>query len=210
MANLVPAIDLAVLAASLPAGWLLRVFARWQIEGKVNISLILTIAGCVAVAAWSVAVMPADALLPVGCLLGWSLLALGIIDAIAFRLPDVLTLPLAAAGLLLSFFLPDAAPLNHLIGAAAGFFAFYGIAVLYARARGREGLGLGDAKLVAAAGAWLGWAALPYIVLIGCAGAFAWIGVSAMRRGKAALREQVPFGVPLCFALWLVWLYGPL
>jgi leader peptidase (prepilin peptidase)/N-methyltransferase len=109
---------------------------------------------------------------------------------------------------LLSLRLPDHDPLAHLIGAATGFLVLYLIAILYRRARAREGLGLGDAKLAAAAGAWLSWQALPSVILIACAAAFIWIGVRVALRGRAVLSQQIAFGVPLCFAFWLIWLYG--
>ncbi|HEY1962978.1 MAG TPA: prepilin peptidase [Rhizomicrobium sp.] len=141
-------------------------------------------------------------------LLGWTLLALSIVDLLAFRLPDVLTLPLTGLGLLLSLSLPDSHPLAHLIGAASGFFALYSVALLYRSVRRREGLGLGDAKLAAAAGAWLGWQALPFAVLIACAAGFILVGVAAILRGRKAFQEEIAFGVPLCLAIWLVWLYG--
>src|SRR6185437_57057 len=140
--------------------------------------------------------------------LGWTLLTLGTVDVLVFRLPDVLTYLLACAGFLLSLWLPDSDPIGHLIGAAAGFLIFWLIAASFRRLRGREGLGLGDAKLAAAAGAWLGWQALPSVVLIACAIAFIWIGMGVLFRGKAILNEQIAFGAPLCAAFWLVWLYG--
>jgi len=200
--------DLAVLGLSILAGWA----ATWIIRketGKPAIYAFPVIGASLVVAAWTVAVMPQNGMAIVTFLLGWALMMLATVDAVCFRLPDAITLPLTAFGLVASFWMPNPQPLNHLIGAAAGFFAFYCIAILYSRVRGREGLGLGDAKLVASAGAWLGWIALPYVVLIGCAGAFAWIGIAVLRRGRQALHEQIPFGVPLCFAFWIVWLYGP-
>ena len=167
---------------------------------------ILVAAGFTIVAVWAALAMPGDWLLPVTCVLGWILFALAAVDALALRLPDIFTLPLIAAGLLVSLKLGD--PLDHAIGAAAGFLVFYAIQFLYFAVRKREGLGLGDAKLAAAAGAWLGWQALPGIVLIACAVAAVWIGVALIRRGKTVLEEQIPFGVPLCLAIWIVWLYG--
>lgn len=153
--------------------------------------------------------MPANFLLAATLLLGWTLLVLATVDVLVFRLPDIFTLPLIAAGLLLSFQLPDHDPPAHVIGATAGFLVLYGIALAYRRARGREGLGLGDAKLAAAAGAWLGWQALPSVVLIACAVAFVWIGVALLFRGREVLSRELAFGAPLCFAFWLVWLHGP-
>jgi leader peptidase (prepilin peptidase)/N-methyltransferase len=141
--------------------------------------------------------------------LAWTLLTLAGVDILAFRLPDVLTLPLAAAGLLVSLILPNDI-WAHIAGAAIGYCAFAAIGWAFARVRGREGLGLGDAKLAAAAGAWLGWAPLPSVVLIACAAGFLWIATMAIMRGRAALSERIPFGVALAIAIWVVWLYGPL
>jgi leader peptidase (prepilin peptidase) / N-methyltransferase len=198
----------AALAASLPAGWGLAWIARRE-TGINELPVALFIGPSLALAAWTAMVMPATYLLWATFLLGWILLLLSTVDLLAFRLPDILTFPLLTAGLVLSLWLPDQDPLAHVIGAAMGFVAFYGIALAYRRARGREGLGLGDAKLAAAAGAWLGWQALPSMVLIACAAGFVWIGVAVIVRGKSALTEEIAFGVPLCFAFWIVWLYGP-
>ena len=206
MPHLSLSLPLAV-AASLPLGWALHRLVRWQAEGR-HLPFPVAIPASAAVAVWAALVMPATYLLVATILLGWVLLALSVVDFLALRLPDVLTLPLTAIGLLLALFLPESRPLTHLIGAAAGFFALYGIALLYRALRGREGLGLGDAKLAAAAGAWLGWQALPFVVLIACAAGFVWVGVAMMLRGRAAVQEEIAFGVPLCFAIWLVWLYG--
>lgn len=198
----------AALAASLPAGLGLAWIARRE-TGMAELPFSVLIGGSLAVAAWAVMIMPATYLLWATLLLGWTLLLLSTIDLLALRLPDILTFPLLAAGLALSLWLPDRDPLAHVIGAAVGFVAFYGIALAYRRARGREGLGLGDAKLAAAAGAWLGWQALPSMVLIACAAGFVWIGLAVAMRGKSALSQEIAFGVPLCFAFWIVWLYGP-
>jgi leader peptidase (prepilin peptidase)/N-methyltransferase len=166
------------------------------------------IAAAVVLAVWAALVMPFAFLLPVTLLLGWALLGLGLVDVLDFRLPDVVTFPLIVGGLMLSLWLPDHDPLSHVIGAVAGFAVLYAIAILYRHARGREGLGLGDAKLTAAAGAWLSWQALPSVVLVACAIAFAWVGVSVIFRGKGVLAQRIAFGVPLSLAFWLVWLYG--
>lgn len=201
-------VQIAGLVLALPAGWAVAWLVRREAKSP-GATIAPVVLAALIIAGWSCVVMPPSALLFVSCVLGWTLLALAMIDALVFRLPDILTLPLVVAGLLASFFLPDPAPLGHLIGAAAGFFILYAIAVAYRWLRGREGLGLGDAKLVAAAGAWLGWQALPQVVLIGCVAAILWVGIAALRRGRAALSERIPFGVPLCFAFWIVWLYGP-
>ena len=69
---------------------------------------------------------------------------------------------------------------------------------------------MGDAKLAAAGGAWLGWAPLPSVILIACAAGFLWVAAMTMIRGRAALTERIPFGVALAIGIWVVWLYGPL
>jgi len=196
-----------VAAIAVPGGWLAGVIAARE-SAKSKLPSIAVIGLSIAIGIWAASIIPGTWLLAVTLALGWTLLTLGIVDLVAFRLPDVLTLPLAAAGLLLSLRLPDHDPVAHLIGAAAGFLVLYLIAILYRRARAREGLGLGDAKLAAAAGAWLGWQALPSVILIACAAAFIWLGVRVALRGRAVLSQQIAFGVPLCFAFWLVWLYG--
>lgn len=198
-----------IVAASISIlGGLLASFVAAR-ESGISIPPIVVVGASIVLGMWAALLMPGVWLLTATLTLGWTLLTLGIVDLVAFRLPDILTLPLAAAGLLLSLWLPDHDPLAHLIGAAAGFLVLYLIAILYRSVRAREGLGLGDAKLAAAAGAWLGWQGLPSAVLIACAVAFIWIGVGVAIRGRAVLTQQVAFGVPLCFAFWLVWLYGP-
>jgi leader peptidase (prepilin peptidase)/N-methyltransferase len=173
------------------------------------VSVAISTALCAGLAAWAAATMGLTLIFAITLGLGWALLALAVIDILAFRLPDLLTLPLIGAGLLVStFVLNDLWP--HVAGAVIGYCAFAAIGWVFARLRGREGLGLGDAKLAAAAGAWLGWAPLPSVVLIACAAGFLWVASMAMVRGRAALTERIPFGVALSIAIWIVWLYGPL
>jgi leader peptidase (prepilin peptidase)/N-methyltransferase len=138
--------------------------------------------------------------------LGWSLAALACIDGLVLRLPDLLTLPLIALGLGLGAWRCGDPWRDHLIGAVAGYAVLAGLGWAYERLRRRPGLGLGDAKLLAAAGTWLGWSALPDVLLIACAGGFAWVGVRLLRHGRSALAGALPFGPPLCAALWIVWM----
>jgi leader peptidase (prepilin peptidase)/N-methyltransferase len=158
---------------------------------------------------WAALLVPAAPLLVMTCVLGWGLLVLSTVDALAFRLPDSLTLPLMATGIGTSLLLPEPDPVGHVVAAVVGIAIFYGVSVGYRTLRGRDGLGLGDAKLAGAAGAWLGWQALPSVVLLACCAGLVWIGIATIRRGKAALGERIPFGVALSFAIWLIWLYGP-
>lgn len=166
--------------------------------------------GALLVAVWAASV--SDGLpLWAGCILGWTLLTLAAIDFRDGILPDVLTLPLIVLGLGATYLLTPWALLDSAIGAVAGFVLFAAIRWLYRRLRGREGLGLGDAKLLAAGGAWLGWDGLPSVVLIG-AGAGLVLALIMSRRGgeQLTLNQRIPFGPALCLGIWLVWLYGPL
>jgi|SRR5580692_4816583 leader peptidase (prepilin peptidase)/N-methyltransferase len=173
-------------------------------------SLPAAIASCAFVATWACFVVPWTIIVPITLALGWMLLTASVIDAFEFRLPDPLTFALIASGLAVAATLPSEKILPHLIGAIVGYGLFAGFAWLYRRLRGRGGLGMGDAKLVAGAGAWLGWEALASVILIASLAGLLWYAIAAARRGRAALAERMPFGVPLCFAIWIVWLYGPL
>ena len=91
------------------------------------------------------------------------------------------------------------------IGVAVGFAVFAVIGWLYRKMRGRDGLGIGDAKLLASAGAWVGWAGLPSVIGIAAvAGLFATVML-----GSLSPTQRIPFGPYLCNTIWLVWLYGP-
>ncbi len=139
-----------------------------------------------------------------GCGLGWSLLVLSLIDWQDGILPDLLTVPLAAAGLLASDLDWTESASGALVG--AGLLAVP--AVIYRRWRGRDGLGWGDVKLAAASGAWLGWQAMPSMILVA---ALLGIGAVLVRRRclKISTGETIPFGPALAGATWLLWLAEP-
>jgi leader peptidase (prepilin peptidase)/N-methyltransferase len=162
-----------------------------------------------AVAAWAFAVEGGGGLWA-DCLLGWTLLALAWIDAEHRILPDELTLPLVLAGLAIAWRLNglDAA-VDGAVGAALGYLLFRAVALTYRRLRGREGLGGGDAKLIAAAGAWLGWQRLADVVLLA-----ALLGLAGALLARAAghrleRTSAIPFGPFLALALWIVRLHLP-
>lgn len=148
---------------------------------------------------------PAAAL--TAALLGWWLLGLALIDLHSFRLPDAMTLPLLAGGLLLSWLQPQAiaTPVlaDSLMAAASGYLVFAAVALAYRRLRGREGLGMGDAKLFAAGGAWLGLMAMPWL-LLGAAASGLVLALLIHRRLEAG--EAVPLGVTLALNAWLLFL----
>lgn len=143
--------------------------------------------------------------------LGGSLVALSAIDLATMRLPDAITLPLAAIGLIFAFALGTEAQLFwHLAAAAGGYLTIWALARGYEAVRGRAGIGLGDAKLLAAAGAWLGLAGLPTTLVLACAGALLFVAVRAVAGRPVGAAEPLPFGPFLAIGIWFVWLYGPL
>jgi leader peptidase (prepilin peptidase)/N-methyltransferase len=148
-------------------------------------------------------------LLVASCLLGWTLLCLAMIDHRHLLLPDILTLPLIPAGLAVACAIDPALLPAHVLGALAGFAAFALIGTVYRRLHGRHGLGLGDAKLLAAAGAWLGWQALPGVILIGALSALALALARAAVGSKLTATTRIAFGSHLALAFWLAWLFGP-
>ena len=161
----------------------------------------------IGVAAWAMTVTADVGSLWADCVLGWSLLALAWIDRDHLRLPDALTLPLLALGLLATCWLDADAAADHALAAAVGYLAFSGVALAYRTLRRREGLGQGDAKLLAASGAWVGLAGLPTVVL-GAA-----VVALCMTLGQRLFQRQaadtpIPFGPYLALATWLVRLYG--
>lgn len=147
-----------------------------------------------------------EAVLVMGFL--WTLLTLTVIDIRTLLLPDSLTLGLLWAGLLANaagFWgaasLPDA-----VLGAVAGYSSLAAVAWGYVRLTGREGMGMGDAKLLAALGAWLGWMVLPLLVLLASLSALL-VGGLALWRGRADWHSALPFGPFLALAggLAIVW-----
>ena len=122
-----------------------------------------------------------------------TLLAMSAIDIDTHLLPDSLTLPLLWAGLILNFGGLFASLSDAVLGAIAGYLALWCVHWVFKLVRGIEGMGYGDFKLLAALGAWLGWAALPQIILI-AAVAGALVGLVATWRGRMRFEEPLPFG----------------
>jgi leader peptidase (prepilin peptidase) / N-methyltransferase len=134
-------------------------------------------------------------------LLAVFLVRLVLIDLREFRLPDLLTLPLIGLGLSLAAIRLGGWPLQAALGAALGYVVFWLIGAVYFRLRGIDGLGQGDAKLLAAAGAWLGPSALPWLVLLAALGALGF----AAAKGKTRV-TQLAFGPSLAGAFWALWI----
>jgi leader peptidase (prepilin peptidase)/N-methyltransferase len=161
----------------------------------------------IAIALWATAVEVDPITLWANCLLGWTLLALAWVDLGHMRLPDALTLPLLVLGLLTQAATASEQFAAYVVGAIVGYVTFKGIAVGYRALRGRDGLGGGDAKLLAVAGAWVGWTELPDVVLLA-----ALLGIAAAVICRASGQAMtavtaLPFGPCLAIALWIVRLH---
>jgi len=137
---------------------------------------------------------------------GWVLLFGALVDFRTYLLPDIVTLGLIPAGLMISYLSGGLdAVWIHGLAALIGFASLAIIGEIYKRLRGREGLGLGDAKLLAAGGAWAGLYALPWIVMLG-AGATLFIVVILHVLGrKAAADTAVPLGPGLAAGCFLAY-----
>lgn len=137
----------------------------------------------------------------------WLLIAMTFIDADTQMLPDDLTLPLLWLGLLVNLngtFVPlhDA-----VIGAAAGYLALWSVYWLFKLATGKEGMGYGDFKLLAALGAWLGWTMLPTIILLASV-VGAVVGICLIVFARRGRDKPIPFGPYLAAAGMIALLYG--
>jgi leader peptidase (prepilin peptidase)/N-methyltransferase len=142
-----------------------------------------------------------------GLVLTAFLLALATIDADTTLLPDDLTQPLLWLGLLVNL-RPTYAPLPEaVIGAVAGYLCLWAVYWVFKLVTGKEGMGYGDFKLLAALGAWLGWKMLlPIILMSSLVGALVGLGLIVLaRRGREI---PIPFGPYLAAAGFLILLYG--
>lgn len=141
-----------------------------------------------------------------GAIFGWGLIALAILDIRHFWLPDRLTLPLIALGFGLAWLTGMPSLSDSLIGATAGFLALFLIGYAYRILRGREGLGGGDSKLLAAIGAWLGWTFLPLVLLLASLTGLIAIIASRLRGTRVSAGDRLPLGTFLAVAAWPLWL----
>ena len=140
-------------------------------------------------------------------LLTWALIALTMIDVDHQLLPDDITLPLIWLGLLFNLGGTYVSLQDAVIGAMAGYLILWSIYWLFKLATGKEGMGYGDFKLLAALGAWMGWQLLPLIILLSSlVGAVCGIALMVIkRRGKEI---PIPFGPYLAMAGWIALLWG--
>jgi leader peptidase (prepilin peptidase)/N-methyltransferase len=144
--------------------------------------------------------------------LTWFLIALSLIDLDHKLLPDNLTLPLVWLGLLLALTEVGGAPVfadlrSSVIGAAVGYLSLWSVYQLFKLLTGKEGMGYGDFKLLAALGAWLGWQVLPLIIVLSAAVGSV-VGITLIVTGQRSRQAEIPFGPYLAGAGWLALLYG--
>lgn len=137
----------------------------------------------------------------------WTLIALTFIDADTTLLPDDLTLPLLWLGLLANVFGTFVPLKEAVLGAAAGYLVLWSIYWLFKLATGKEGMGFGDFKLLAALGAWMGWKALlPIVLLSSLVGAI--VGIALIVLARRGREIPIPFGPYLAAAGMIVMLTG--
>ncbi|WP_404377673.1 prepilin peptidase [Vreelandella aquamarina] len=136
-----------------------------------------------------------------------TLLALTVIDLRTYLLPDILTLPLLWAGLLYQLLFQPVMLPSAVWGAIAGYLVLWSFYWLFKLVTGKEGMGFGDFKLLAALGAWLGWSMLPLLLVVS-AGIGAICGLAAQALSPRLRGQPLPFGPFLALAGWAGLLMG--
>ena len=130
-------------------------------------------------------------------MLSISFLIIFFIDFEHFIIPNVLTFPMMIVGFLKSFDpnLPSLFPnyINSLIGGLFGYGVIWSIIYFYKQLRKKEGMGLGDAKLLAVVGFWFGWISIPFVLFLSSVLALLWVAPDLIKKSKK-LTSQIPFG----------------
>lgn len=142
-------------------------------------------------------------------LLAAGLIALTEIDRTSLRLPDRLTIALVIGGVAAAAF-TGSGVVWHLFSALLGLTAIVLVGAIYRAVRGVDGIGLGDAKLFAASGAWVGAGGLPSVLLWACVSALTLLLLARAMGRRLSARTAIPFGPFLAFGTWMVWCLGPL
>jgi len=164
-----------------------------------------------AICAWRFGVGP-EALMAV--FMTFALVPIFMIDADTQFIPDAIVLPLLWTGLVMSLFHPVSgaetlfiAPKDAILGSIAGYLSLWSVYQAFKLLTGKEGMGYGDFKLLAALGAWLGWQALPMIILMSAiVGATVGLTLMALKRHERSV--PMPFGPYLAAAGWVTMLWG--
>lgn len=130
--------------------------------------------------------------------------AAALIDVRTMRIPNVVNVLLGVSGLIVAWINADL--LTALVGVAFGYALLFGANALYRAVRGRDGVGMGDAKLLAGAGAWIGWMGLPFVVLLGSALGLTYVAALRVAGRELKRNDKLPFGPFLCVAIMVVWI----
>lgn len=141
-------------------------------------------------------------------LLTWALITLAMIDLDTQLLPDSITLPLLWCGLAFNLFATYTDLSSAVIGAMAGYLALWSVFWLFKLTTGKEGMGYGDFKLLAALGAWLGWTMLPTIILLSSVVGAA-VGITLIITARQGRNVPIPFGPYLAAAGGIALFWGP-
>jgi len=140
------------------------------------------------------------------CVLTWGLIVLALIDYDTQLLPDDITLPLLWLGLVINYFAVMTSLGDALIGACTGYLVLWAVFQLFKLVTGKDGMGYGDFKLLAVLGAWMGWQALPLVIILSSfSGAL--IGGSLIMLGRSR-DNPIPFGPYLAIAGWITLIRG--
>ena len=167
------------------------------------IELLTMIAWLVVFAVYGVSYQSAFGMFFVSCLI-----ALAAIDQNEGYLVDEISGPLLWIGLSLNYFAIIVSAEQAILGAVLGYLSFFSLNLIFKTIRGRQGLGQGDMKLLAALGACLGWKLLPTIVLIASLSGLLFYGLMHLKRSYA-LSDAIPFGPHLAFAGIVTFLFYP-
>ncbi len=179
--------------------------ATLGIAQTIALALLYVASGWYFVGSW-----PPQPLLILMVALATLLIAASLVDISQQRLPDAINAGILALGLGMAMLGGAESAGWSALAALTGFATFYLLGLAYQRWRGVSGLGLGDAKLLGAAGSLVGLAGLPSVVLIAAAGALLWTLVLTLAGRPMARDERIAFGPFLALGLWIVWLHGPL
>lgn len=137
----------------------------------------------------------------------WALISLTLIDAKTMLLPDNITLPLLWLGLLVNASELYTDIYSAIYGAVIGYLILWLVYQIFKRITGKEGMGFGDFKLLAALGAWMGWQMLPQIILLSSLVGMV-IGLAMIFFKNRNKSSPIPFGPYLAIAGWIAFIWG--
>ncbi len=144
------------------------------------------------------------------CLLASLLVYGAVVDIYFLFIPDTVSLGLFPLGLIVTAVInPDAVP-SHLVTGIVVAVIFLLAGRYYQHCRGRSGFGMGDTKLLASAGTWIGPLAFPSVVLIGCLLGIASVFIRRFVRSRRAFQRPLAFGPHISLGFWVVWNFGPI